>query len=489
MNGQAKPSPLPTPFELLAALAVGGLFWFISGSIGSLVVGLAVVLAGLVLARTLGSRSPVAGKLILVAALVALLILAPFLADSDFRTNQLGLALATALALLGLNLVTGYTGQVSLAHAAFVGLGAFTVAISVDQWQLSLGLAMLLGVGVSALAGLLIGIPALRLRGHYLAIATLAIGVAFVPIGKVSEIEDYTGGFAGLSLSQYAFAPPFEADWLTLDRWHYFLVAAALIISTVLMYNLLNSPLGRSFRAVRDREVSATSMGVNVSSTKLIAFTSSAAYAGAAGGFIFVLSNRFVAVENFQILLMIEYLVALVIGGRASLVGSLLGGFFLIYIYRSALESFSAGTEGGSDTWLLAIGFLLALAILFTSRPVVRTLRQYGSAVNDRYGELLVNLLKVVVAVGAAFAFTWFMRLATEDLFQLRFLRGAISGALLIFMVLFLPDGLAGLIDNLRNASWGRVGGWLKVNIIGSFSSGGSGGRLTPEDEKVSIAR
>lgn len=468
MTEQRKALWLPTPAEIILLLISIYFLQVISGGSKGVIAGLIGIIAGVLLSRAVlytGAGGRQLGRFVWVAVVVGFAVATPFLVSGAFRVNQLALAGATGIALLGLNLITGYTGQTSLGHSAFAGIGAYMTAIMVRQWHTNIALALLVGMVAAALAGLLIGLPALRLRGHHLAIATLALGVAFVSLVKLDEVANYTGAFQGLSLFQYRFGPPVHWGWLSEARWHYLVTLVSLGAATLLLYNLLDSPVGRSFRAVRDNEVGAAGMGVNVAMTKLTAFSISAAYAGYAGGLIFILSNRFVSGDSFSIVVMIEWLVAMMLGGAASIAGSLVGALFLTYIYREAIDTFARQTEAGSDKWLIAIGILLAIVILFGNRGIDRRSRVVATRMSAAYGKVVLTTIKLALVIAIALAFDAVFRQATHRLLHIDFLRGAITGALLMAFVLFLPGGLVGLARRLQRLTWSSLGMWLRRQV------------------------
>jgi branched-chain amino acid transport system permease protein len=460
---------LPTPAEAVLLIATVYFLRVIAEGNKGVALGVIGVAMGVILSRiaTRGTDQGQQryGRLAWVAIVVAFAIAIPFIAAGAFRVNQLALAEATAIALLGLNLITGYTGQTSLGHSAFAGIGAYITAILLKQWHVHIVLAILAGTVIAAAAGLLIGFPALRLRGHHLAIATLALGVVFVSLVKLDEVANYTGAFQGLSLFQYRFSSPVHVGWLNEARWHYLVTMSSLGVATLLLYNLLNSPVGRSFRAVRDNEVGAAGMGINVARTKLTAFSISAAYAGYAGGLIFILSNRFVSGDSFSIVVMIEWLVAMMIGGAASIAGSLVGALFLTYIYREAIDTFSRQTSAGSNKWLIAIGILVIVAVLFGNRRVDHRARTLATWFNSGSGAPVLAAIKVIMAVVLGVALAVLFRQSTHRLLHLDFFRGAITGALLMVFVLFLPGGLVGLARRLQQVTWPGIGCWLRRQV------------------------
>lgn len=456
MTEERKMSLAPTPAEMAAMVFAGYFLWFIANDVKGLVAGVSGVAAGMAMSRAAASFGPLRGKSqsVWLLVIIGFVIAAPFLAAADFRSSQMAVAAYSAIAILGLNLLTGYAGQGSIGHSAFIGLGAYGTAILVNQWGVNIALAMAAGILLAALAGLLIGIPALRLSGPYLAIATLGLAVVFTPIMKLQELESITGGRNGLNLFAHAFGPPVHWSWLSDARWYYFLTMLSLGASVLLLQNLLNSSVGRSFRAVRDNELAAAASGVNVPVTKLTAFAISSAYAGFAGGFLFVLSNRYISPDTFSVLLAIDFLLAMVIGGMASISGSIIGGFFLVYVYREGMDTFSRKTEGGSDTFLLIVGALIAGAVLLGNPWVNEQVRKWGRRVHAQYGAAALGAIRLAAIAGLAFGFTWVFREATASIDDLVTLRGAMIGAFLILTVLFLPTGLAGLVTRIQGLTW-----------------------------------
>src|SRR2546425_2465837 len=239
------------------------------------------------------------------AALVLVLVLAcalPFLM-SGFRLFQFTQVFIYAIALLGLNMLTGYNGQISLGHGAFYGIGAYTTAIMIDRWGVPYGWTIPAAGLVCLLAGFLFGIPALRLEGLYLALATFALALAVPQILK--HFDAWTGGSQGIVLSKPA--PPAGLP-LSPDRWLYFLSLGLLLLLFLLGWNLLRGRTGRALVAIRDNPVAAEAMGVNAALYKSLTFGVSAAYTGIAGA-LGALAIAFVAPETFNAFLSLTFLV------------------------------------------------------------------------------------------------------------------------------------------------------------------------------------
>jgi branched-chain amino acid transport system permease protein len=258
-------------------------------------------------------------------ALLALAALAPA-ALPKFLLLQLSMALCFALAILGLNLLLGYAGQVCLAQGALFAVGAYTTAILSAQagWH---PLATLLpAAGAAALAGLAIGLPALRLGGLQLAIVTF--GVAVLVPQLILKFDRLTQGVTGIS-----FDGPVPPRWLPLaqDTWLYAVCVAAVALAMVLAARVLRGDTGRSLRAMRDNELIARSMGVDLVRLRLGAFALSSAFAGLGGG-LYAILNGYVSPQSFLAAKSIEILIGAIVGGIASLPGALLGALFVVFV-------------------------------------------------------------------------------------------------------------------------------------------------------------
>lgn len=262
---------------------------------------------------------------------------------TPFRLNQLTLVTSYCIALIGLNIVVGLAGQISLAHGAFFAIGAYGTAILVAKGGLPFPLA-LLGAGIVSMAtGFACGLPALRLRGHYLAVATLALSVAVPPIAN--RWTNITGGSSGLEMGQIA-----VPAWLPLGQDAYLFLWAVGIAALVMAAanRLAASPYGTSLTAIRENEVAAVAMGTNLAISKVSAFAVSALLAGIAGG-IFAQGVGFVAPENFGPVLSLMFLAGLVIGGTGSFYGAIIGALFLRLIpdYAAEIDRYLAGVLFG----------------------------------------------------------------------------------------------------------------------------------------------
>jgi branched-chain amino acid transport system permease protein len=251
---------------------------------------------------------------------------------SNFTFLQLSLMIVYAIAVLGLNLLTGFNGQISLGHGAFFAIGAYVAAILIDQLNCPYWLtfpAAMLGCFV---AGYLFGLPALRLEGHYLALATFALAIAVPQMLKYRHLEAVTNGVQGINLIKPD--APFNLP-LSADQWMYYVVLICAVLMFWLAHNLLDSRSGRSMMAIRDYAVAAETMGINLAYTKAVTFGISAMYTGLAGA-LHAIIFEFVSPDSFRFELSIALLVGAVVGGIASLPGAVLGGVFVQVIEKYA---------------------------------------------------------------------------------------------------------------------------------------------------------
>jgi branched-chain amino acid transport system permease protein len=291
------------------------------------------------------------------AAIVAGLLLALLLplAVKGFLVFQLTLALIYAVAILGLNLLTGFNGQFSLGHSAFYGIGAYTAAILMDQ----AGVAYYWTIPAAGIAcfivGFLFGLPALRLEGLYLALATFALAIAMPQLLKSTPLEPWTGGVQGIVILKpdAPFGLPLDSD-----QWLYYftvLIAALMYAGAV---NLVRSRTGRAIIAIRDNPIAASAMGVDVARYKSLTFGVSALYTGVAGA-LGAIAVQFVAPDSFTFNLAIALFVGLVIGGVGSIPGTLLGGLFILFVPNIAEEVSKGLAQAVYGVILIAVIYVM----------------------------------------------------------------------------------------------------------------------------------
>jgi branched-chain amino acid transport system permease protein len=305
--------------------------------------------SGLV-ARTRALRIEPRHLVVAVAIVVAVLI--PLVVQS-FLLFELTQVMIYGLAILGLNLLTGFNGQFSLGHSAFYGIGAYTAAMMMHLWGVNYLWTLPAAGGVCFVIGFLFGLPALRLQNLYLALATFALATAMPQILKFHALEGVTGGVQGLVVDQ-----PDPPAFLPIggDRWLYYVTLTVVVVMFALAANLVRSRSGRAIKAIRDNPIAAAAMGINTARYKTLTFGVSAFYTGLAGA-LGALAVGFVAPDSFTIFLSISLLVGLVIGGVGSIPGCLFGGLFVLFVPNIA-NSIATGLAG-------AIYGLILLVVIF----------------------------------------------------------------------------------------------------------------------------
>jgi branched-chain amino acid transport system permease protein len=300
------------------------------------------------------SRKMVTVTLLLV--LVACVL--PFVV-SNYRTFQLTLVLVYAIALLGLNILTGYNGQISLGHGAFYALGAYCAAILMDKMGAPYWLTVPVAAFVCLVAGFLFGLPALRLEGLYLALATFALGVAMPQLLKYHALEKWTGGVQGIVIAKPD--PPFGLP-LNQDQWLYYFTLAIALVMFILGWNLLRGRVGRALVAIRDQHIAAEAMGIHNALYKSLAFGVSAMYTGIAGA-LGAIAVQFVAPDTFNIFLSIVFLVGIVVGGLASISGALYGALFIQFIPNIADEVSKAAPWAIFGIFMIGFVYLMPTGV------------------------------------------------------------------------------------------------------------------------------
>lgn len=276
------------------------------------------------------------------------------------------------IVVIGLNILIGYTGQISIGHAGFFAIGAYATVFLMTSWQLPFLFSLSLAGCIAALFGCILGLPALRLEGPYLAIATLGFGVSITQIIGYIEV---LGGRQGL-----------HAPELFIGAWHlesdvdfYYLLISITIVLSIAARNLVRTKIGRAFIAIRDAEIAAQAIGVNIVAYKLLAFAISAFYAGIAGGlYAFVL--RFIEPNMFGIFMSIMFLTMVVVGGLGSILGSIIGACLLSWLelefrdilsvpfigeWLQSLSKSYFSLTGVANIRFIIFGSLLILIMLF----------------------------------------------------------------------------------------------------------------------------
>jgi branched-chain amino acid transport system permease protein len=270
-------------------------------------------------------------------AVLAILALLPFIGGktgliSNYGFLQLSLMIVYAIAVLGLILLTGFNGQISLGHGAFFAVGAYTSAVLIDQASWPYWATLPVAAILCFVVGYVFGLPALRLEGHYLALATFALAVAVPQFLKYRHFEWFTNGVQGINI--FKPDPPFGLP-VSSDQWMYLIVLVVAAIMFWIAHNLLESRTGRAMMAIRDHSMAASTMGINVAHYKTVVFGISALYTGVAGS-LHAIIFEFVAPDSFRFELSIAILVGAVVGGIASLPGAVIGGVFVQVIEKYA---------------------------------------------------------------------------------------------------------------------------------------------------------
>jgi branched-chain amino acid transport system permease protein len=280
----------------------------------------------------------------------------------------INLSCIAVVAALGLNLLIGYTGQISLGHAAFLAIGAYTTAVLSSKLGLSFWICLLASGGVAAIVGCGLGIPCLRLKGLYLAMATMAFGIVvdFVVI----TWDKLTGGVRGINVAKVRiFGLPLDSD----NKIYYFLLMLT-VLTILAIKNLVRTRVGRAFIAIRDRDIAAEVIGVNVTAYKVMAFTISSFFAGVAGS-MYSYTMGYIHPEHFTLLLSIQYLAMIIVGGLGTILGSIFGAVFIILVPEliKAVARASAllipALKGKYDEeWNIAtFGLLIMIFLIFES--------------------------------------------------------------------------------------------------------------------------
>jgi branched-chain amino acid transport system permease protein len=294
-------------------------------------------------------------RILLVCAAAVAALSIPFL-FGPYRVGQFTLVLVYAVAVLGLNLLVGYNGQISLGHGAFFALGAYTAALLIEKASIPYLLTVPAAGVVCFAAGFLFGVPALRLHGLYLALVTLGLAIAVPPL--IKRFDGLTEGTQGLTVEQ-----PAAPGWLPLadDQFLYLLALVLAAVMFLLAWNLTRGQLGRAVKAVRDREIPASTLGVDLAATKTRMFAVSAGYAGIAGA-MYVFAIGFVAPEAFTLTVSFAFLAAIVVGGLATISGALFGALFIEFVpvYASDIDVALTGVIYGgvliAFMWVLPEG-------------------------------------------------------------------------------------------------------------------------------------
>jgi branched-chain amino acid transport system permease protein len=303
-------------------------------------------------------------------ALLALACALP-LVLSEYRTFQATMTLIYAIVLFGLTILTGYSGQISLGNGAFFALGGYVTAILISRVGVPYWATLPVAGAVCMVAGFLFGRPALRLQGHYLALATFALAVATPQFLKHKSLQAWTGGVQGIQLEKPV--APFGLP-VTPDAWLYWVTLFVAVVLFILGRNLLKGRIGRALLAIRDHPTAAAAMGVNASLYKSMAFGVSAMFTGIAGSLAAIVV-QFVAPDSFHPLLSILFLVGAVIGGVSSWWGPLFGAMFIQFVPNFAEDLSKSAPWAIYGVLMIASVFLLKRGIAGAIEDAWRRLR------------------------------------------------------------------------------------------------------------------
>jgi len=306
-------------------------------------------------------RQPMLRHLVFAAAAAGgfYLLTSNLSAYNDFQVGEIALY---AVALAGLSVLTGMNGQISLGHGALMAVGAYTFALLATHTSINFVLELAIAVGLTAVIGAVIGVPANRLKGPYLAGMTLILALGLPLLGD--KYQSVFGGDQGLST-----IPPTAPGTINPEEWLTWIEIIGAIVTLVLLANLLRSRFGRSFRAVRDDEIAASLAGIHVARTKVVAFAVSAGCAGLAGAFL-ALSTGVVTPGEFPLTLSIGILAGMVLGGAGSLMGVWWGAIVLVYLPEwSTSFSGTFNLGAGVSAYLAIIVFGLVLIVVMLAVP------------------------------------------------------------------------------------------------------------------------
>jgi len=294
---------------------------------------------------------------------VGLAALVPLFFASGYQLFQLTLVVAYALSVLGKNLVTGYGGQVSLGQGAFYAVGAYTAAILMEHFNVPYWATLPAAAIATGVVGLMLGLPALRLGGLYLALVTFALAVAVPQLLKYKLFEDWTGGVQGIVIMKpdAPFGLPLDSDqWIFLFT---LIVGVALFVTAI---NLVNSRIGLALMAIRDQPLAAEAMGVDLARYKTITFGVGALYTGV-GGALGAIAVGFISPDSFTIALSLTLFVGMVIGGASSISGAVYGALFIVFVPNFA-EQISKAVPGA------IFGVILILFMFFAPGGIASVL-------------------------------------------------------------------------------------------------------------------
>jgi branched-chain amino acid transport system permease protein len=326
-----------------------------------------------------------------IGAIIALVLLVLPLTATEFSNQTVTRIAVFAVAVLGLNIVMGYTGQVSLGHIFFVGVGAYCAIIPIRAWwggplaEGSIAIGFVLAIIIPGLMGLVVALVAVRLRGLALAMVTIALPIIGVPLAK--RLSDLTGGNEGISIRRLDYLAsdgqtykgnPFAApSWTGLDddQWQYYLVMIIAAMLFALAFFLVRGKYGRAFAIVKENEAVAASMGISPYRYKVLAFTIASMFGGAAG-FLYVVALQYTSSETLSFGHSIELVIASIVGGAGSIVGAILGGIIYVLVPQITNTISPGSTTVVQGIVILLVLFLLPGGLASLPRAILRRVRR-----------------------------------------------------------------------------------------------------------------
>ena len=360
------------------------------------------------------------------------LAICPFVVTSPYYLHLLVTIAIFSILTLGLDVVFGYTGEVSVGHASLLGIGAYTAGVLAFHFNLGFWVALPLAVIVTAFFGMLLALPALRVTGPYLAMVTLAFGTIVQIL--INEMVDLTNGPLGIKFSTPLFVdlraysdviPLFDMSLKRMKEVEYFYITGAALVLTIVVINrVLASHYGRAFEALRDSPIASDCMGVSVYKYKVIAFVLSAGLAGLAGA-LFAYSEQYIAPNNFSFELSVQFLLAVTMGGRKSRLGPMIGAVIIVFL----------------PNLLADIALFRIAAAIIAGVAVVAGLAMFVRGHEQRH--------RALVPVGLCVAFFVFSLL----LQKITDYKLSIFGMMILFVVYFLPEGIIGFLRQLVAAA------------------------------------
>ena len=319
------------------------------------------------------ARSPAGPWRWLVAAVaIAAAAGLPF-ALTNYHVFELTMAMIYAIAVLGLNILTGYNGQISLGHGGFFAAGAYTAAILMHRYGVPYWATLPPAALICFALGLLFGLPALRFEGPYLALVTLAMAVATPQMLKY--FDTWTGGQQGINLVKPL--PPAGLG-IDRDRWLYFLALASLLLAMRVAANMLHGRTGRALIAIRDHPIAAAAMGIDTARYKTLAFGTSTLFTGVAGALSAIVIG-FVAPESFSLFLSLSFLVGSAVGGIATIGGAIVGGFFIEFVPNLANDISDAAPWAIYGLVMLLFMYAMPRGVVGSLTPLLNRLLRHAA--------------------------------------------------------------------------------------------------------------